>query len=124
MYESEEIKIFPHALTKYVVSCPQHAVFRIEASNGKKAYMAISSNPFVCRFTSSWQAEFDDFLIFARANGYTANNLVLAEFFKRAPGEYWRSHMKSSFDLWEFVEEIRPLNTFLENIRKAVPQAK
>lgn len=105
VYQNSEIKIFPYALTAYVISCPQYAVFRIESSNGNWAYMAISSNEFVCPFSSDWQEVFDDFLVFARAAKLTPNNLALADFFKQAPGRYSRGPMEAGLDLLEFMKE-------------------
>ncbi|MBI2024473.1 MAG: hypothetical protein HYT03_00025 [Candidatus Harrisonbacteria bacterium] len=106
VYENQEVKIFPHALTEYVVSCPQHAVFRVESSKGIRSYMAISSNPCVCSFSPDWQEVFDDFLSFARANSLTGNDLCLAAFFKNAPGKYNRDRMELNPDLLRFMKEV------------------
>jgi hypothetical protein len=124
VYENQDLKIFPHALTEYQFSCPQSAVFRIESNNGVKAYMSISHNIYICALSSKWQEVFDDFLLFARANKLTGDKIALADFFKHAPGEYCRFPMQANLDLLDFVEEVQPLDALDKTFRTVYKRLK
>jgi hypothetical protein len=109
VYDEAGIKVFPHHLTQNILSCPQHAVFRIlDPKSGYKTYVTISANESVSPFQSTWQKVWNDFLAYAKAKKFTTDKLDLMAYFKVGPRRYDYPQTMGG-KLAQFVQEVRPL---------------